>query len=172
MGAWFGTDGIRGRAGQAPLVPAFLRRLGRALGEQAGAGGAPGAGPLVLVARDTRESGPGISADLEHGLAAAGARVLDLGVVPTPGLPLAMRDRGAALGIVVSASHNPWEDNGVKVFGPGGTKLLDEVEAAVERRVAALGGVEPDAEAFASMPQYVGFNVMPDSCASRPNGST
>ena len=147
MGAWFGTDGIRGRAGQAPLVPAFLRRLGRALGEQAGAGGAPGAGPLVLVARDTRESGPGISADLEHGLAAAGARVLDLGVVPTPGLPLAMRDRGAALGIVVSASHNPWEDNGVKVFGPGGTKLLDEVEAAVERRVAALGGVEPDGEA-------------------------
>jgi phosphoglucosamine mutase len=132
---WFGTDGIRARAGQAPLVPAFLSRLGRALGEQAGARG------LVLLASDTRESGPAIVASLASGLAAAGADVLDLGVMPTAGLPVAMRARGAVLGLMVSASHNPWRDNGVKVFGPQGAKLDDAREAELEARVHALGGV-------------------------------
>jgi phosphoglucosamine mutase len=131
---WFGTDGIRTRAGEPPLVPAFLVRLGRALGEQAGQGG------LVYLARDTRESGPGIVAALASGLAGAGADVLDLGVMPTAGLPVAMRARGAARGLMVSASHNPWQDNGVKVFGPGGAKLTDEREARLEARVEALGG--------------------------------
>ena len=129
---WFGTDGVRGRAGQPPLQPAWLGALGCALGEQAGAGG------LVLVARDTRESGPEIVAALAGGLSAAGARVLDLGLMPTAGLPLAMRLRAAPAGIVVSASHNPWTDNGLKVFGPGGLKLSDEREAGLEQRVATL----------------------------------
>ncbi|RKY17739.1 MAG: phosphoglucosamine mutase [Planctomycetota bacterium] len=135
---WFGTDGVRGPAGEGPLAAPFLRRLGRALGEQAGAES------LVLLARDTRESGPAIAASLAAGLSASGARPLDLGVLPTPGLPLAMRARGAALGVVVSASHNPWRDNGVKVFGAGGHKLDDASEQALEARVDELGGVADD----------------------------
>ncbi len=140
---WFGTDGIRTRAGEAPLVPAFLQRLGRALGEFAAAQeqAAGHDGRLVLIARDTRESGPAIVQALCTGLLAAGARVVDLGVVPTAGLPVAMRARGAALGIVVSASHNPWTDNGIKLFGAGGAKLSDATEERLEAAVIALGGV-------------------------------
>lgn len=130
---WFGTDGIRGTAGEFPLEPGFLRRLGRALGEQARGG-------AVLLARDTRESGPGIAAALAEGLLGEGAAVTDLGVLPTAGLPLALRARGAALGVVVSASHNPWADNGLKVFGAGGLKLPDAAEAVLEARVSALEG--------------------------------
>lgn len=133
---WFGTDGIRGRAGEFPLVPEFMTRLGRALGEEA-------LGGLVLIARDTRESGPAIVEALAAGLLGEGAQVLDFGVTPTAGLPVAMRTQGAALGLVVSASHNPWEDNGVKVFGAGGLKLSDEREAAIERRIKALEGAPP-----------------------------
>jgi phosphoglucosamine mutase len=138
---WFGTDGIRTRAGEPPLVPAFLARLGLALGEQAGQGGA------VFLARDTRESGPSIVAALAAGLTSAGAEVLDLGVMPTAGLPVVMRARGAALGLMVSASHNPWQDNGIKVFGAGGAKLTDEREAQLEARVQSLGGVAPETSA-------------------------
>ncbi len=133
---WFGTDGIRGRAGEFPLLPEFMTRLGRALGEQA-------AGGEVLLARDTRESGPAIVDALVAGLLGEGASVSDLGVLPTAGLPVAMRARGAALGLVVSASHNPWQDNGVKVFGGGGLKLPDEREAVLETRILALDGAAP-----------------------------
>jgi phosphoglucosamine mutase len=135
---WFGTDGIRGRAGEFPLLPEFMTRLGRALGEEARGG-------LVLIARDTRESGPAIVQALADGLLGEGAQVVDCGVEPTAALPVAMRQRGAALGLVVSASHNPWEDNGVKVFGAGGLKLPDEREAALERRIVALEGAPPRA---------------------------
>ncbi|MFT7464320.1 MAG: phosphoglucosamine mutase [Pseudohongiellaceae bacterium] len=142
---WFGTDGIRGKAGTGPLATPFLVRLGLALGEQAKGSAAEDAEhPLVLLARDTRESGPAITVALSDGLCAAGANVIDLGVLPTPGLAMAMRSRGAQRGVVVSASHNPWEDNGVKVFGSGGHKLTDDQEHALEARVEALGG-ETDA---------------------------
>lgn len=138
---WFGTDGIRGKAGEGPLATPFLVRLGLALGEQARSdAGREEPRALVLLARDTRESGPAISTALADGLSAAGADVIDLGVLPTPGLAMAMRSRGARRGVVVSASHNPWEDNGVKVFGAGGHKLTDEQEHALEARVEALGG--------------------------------
>lgn len=133
---WFGTDGVRGRAGEGPLATPFLVRLGRALGEQVAADG----GGEVLLARDTRASGPAIVSALADGLASAGARVIDLGVLPTPGLALAMRARRSARGAVVSASHNPWQDNGVKLFGPGGHKLSDGQEHALEDRVVELGG--------------------------------
>jgi phosphoglucosamine mutase len=140
---WFGTDGIRGKAGEGALSTPFLVRLGRALGEQAlteGAADSSDSGSLVLLGRDTRESGPAITTALADGLGSAGADVLDLGVLPTPGLAMAMRARGARRGVVVSASHNPWEDNGVKVFGAGGHKLTDDQEHALEERVEALGG--------------------------------
>lgn len=135
---WFGTDGIRGRAGVEPLVPDFLARLGRALGEQSDGG-------EVLLGRDTRESGPAIAGDLARGLRAGGARVTDLGVLPTAAVPMAMRVRGAAFGVMVSASHNPWADNGVKVFAAGGLKLGDAQEIALEERIEALPAVPADA---------------------------
>ncbi|GJM21560.1 MAG: phosphoglucosamine mutase [Planctomycetota bacterium] len=139
---WFGTDGIRGEAGVGPLALPFLLRLGRALGEQVleearAAGAQPGA---VLIARDTRESGPAITTALADGLRTAGVDTLDLGVLPTAGLPMAMRESNAPRGVVVSASHNPWADNGVKLFGPGGHKLTDEQEHGLEARIASLGG--------------------------------
>lgn len=140
---WFGTDGVRGVAGEGPLAAPFLRRLGQALGEQA-VQESGAAGARVLLARDTRQSGPAIAAALATGLTAAGAQPLDLGVLPTPGLPLAMAERGAPRGVVVSASHNPWRDNGVKVFGGGGSKLDDQQEAALEARIEALGGETDD----------------------------
>jgi phosphoglucosamine mutase len=133
---WFGTDGIRGKAGVEPLVPDTLARLGRALGDHAG-------GEPVLIARDTRASGPGIVDALVRGLVAAGSPVTDLGVMPTAGLPLEVRARGAALGLVVSASHNPWKDNGIKVFGADGLKLSDGGEVALETRVEDLADSPP-----------------------------
>lgn len=139
---WFGTDGIRGRAGEEPLVPDTLCRLGRALGDHAGGG-------EVLIARDTRASGPGIVDALVDGLATAGSRIIDLGVLPTAGLPLEVRARGAALGVVVSASHNPWHDNGIKVFGADGSKLTDESEAELEARMEALAESPPPSGAGA-----------------------
>jgi phosphoglucosamine mutase len=137
---WFGTDGIRCRAGSGPLATPFLVRLGRAMGEQVLEEDPQGESHLALLARDTRESGPAISSALAEGLTLGGMTVVDLGVLPTPGLAMAMRARGAQRGIVVSASHNPWQDNGVKTFGPGGHKLTDDQEHALERRVVALGG--------------------------------
>jgi len=133
---WFGTDGIRGRAGEEPLVPDTLARLGRALGDHAG-------GEAVLIARDTRASGPEIVEALVRGLSAAGSPVTDLGVMPTAGLPLEVRARGAALGLVVSASHNPWKDNGIKVFGADGLKLSDGGEVALEARLDVLTDSPP-----------------------------
>jgi len=130
---WFGTDGIRGRAGAEPLTESFLVRLGMALGREVGAGA------QVLVGRDTRESGPAIITHLSNGLLGANARVVDLGVIPTPAMPMALRARDAALGIIVSASHNPWPDNGIKLFGRGGVKLPDAREAAIEAIVEQLG---------------------------------
>jgi len=137
---WFGTDGIRGKAREGPLSTPFLVRLGRALGEQALDDVDSSDNSLVLLGRDTRESGPAITTALSQGLGAAGAEVVDLGVLPTPGLAMAMRARGARRGVVVSASHNTWEDNGVKVFGAGGHKLTDEQEHDLEVRVEELGG--------------------------------
>ncbi len=149
---WFGTDGIRGKAGAEPLTPLFLRQLGCALGEVAAASSG-----LVLLARDTRESGPAIAADLARGLIGAGARVIDLGVVPTAGLPLQVLEGGAALGVMVSASHNPWQDNGVKVFGGNGLKLEDAAEQALELRVAALlSSADDDVDAGADRASAAG----------------
>ncbi len=136
---WFGTDGIRGKAGAEPLTVPFLTRLGQVLGEQARQASSSAGRGLALLARDTRESGPEIARALALGMAAEGLTVVDLGVLPTAGMPLAMRREEAALGLVISASHNPWQDNGVKVFGRGGLKLPDAAEAAVEARLESMG---------------------------------
>jgi len=131
----FGTDGVRGPAGSWPLDVEGMQTIGLALGEHVCEGEQ---GRRVLVARDTRESGPLLSTALVGGLVAGGAEVVDLGVYPTGALSLAVSQQGAAAGVMVTASHNPWPDNGVKVMGPGGGKLLDQ--AALEARFGRASG--------------------------------
>lgn len=128
---FFGTDGVRGKFGDAVMNPDFVRRLAHAAGRHAGA--SLGAGTKrALIGRDTRGSGPALEAAVAEGLAAAGWDVGLLGVVPTPAVSLAVRELGAQLGVVITASHNPAEDNGVKFFAASGHKLPDAEEAAIE----------------------------------------
>lgn len=133
----FGTDGVRGRAGEL-VTPQLARALGAAaIAEIAGSGG------RLLVIRDTRESGPALEAALADGASLAGAHVTLGGVLPTPVAPLLVAAGAFDCAAVVSASHNPYEDNGIKLFGPGGFKLGDEAELAIEQRL----GAAPDAAA-------------------------
>ena len=129
----FGTDGVRGVAGEYPLDHATVRRLGaavvRALPRSAEA-------PRVLVGRDTRESGAWIEAELAHGASGEGARVVSAGVVPTPAVAYLTRSAGYDLGLVISASHNPFADNGIKVFSGKGEKFTENVEREVEAVVS------------------------------------
>jgi phosphoglucosamine mutase len=130
----FGTDGLRGRAGVFPLDPRSLRVLGREVGESVRKEGAQ----RVVLGGDTRESTPAMAAELAAGLEESGRAVASAGVVPTPAvaeLVLALR---AGAGISVSASHNPYEDNGVKVFGRDGRKWPDEKEEALEKKLLSL----------------------------------
>ena len=133
MGRLFGTDGVRGVAGEF-LTADLALALGRAA-----AATAPASSPQVLIVRDTRESGEMLEAALAAGVSAAGGQALLGGVLPTPGAALLLRRFGFDLAAVVSASHNPYRDNGIKFFGPGATKLSDEAEARIEELVAADG---------------------------------
>jgi phosphoglucosamine mutase len=130
VGKLFGTDGVRGVAGEF-LTAGLALALGRAA-----AATSPAQAPQVLIVRDTRESGEMLEAALAAGVAAAGGQALLGGVLPTPGAPLLLRRYGFDLAAVVSASHNPYQDNGIKFFGPEGTKLSDDQEAEIERLVA------------------------------------
>jgi phosphoglucosamine mutase len=131
----FGTDGIRGKAGQAPLVPETVARVGAALVKTMFATDASHRLRYV-IGRDTRESGTWIEDELARGLNAEGATVVSAGVVPTPAIAYLARSEGFDAGIVISASHNPYEDNGIKVFGGSGTKLTAQLESSVESLVA------------------------------------
>jgi phosphoglucosamine mutase len=129
----FGTDGIRGKAGVAPLEPATVARVGEALVRSLAAGAAP---HRFVIGRDTRESGEWIEEELARGLTSGGATVVSAGVVPTPAVAYLARTEGFDAGLVISASHNPYEDNGIKVFGGSGVKLTAALEASVEALVA------------------------------------
>src|SRR5688572_32822360 len=131
----FGTDGIRGKAGTAPLEPETVARVGAALVKTMIASD-PGHRLRYVIGRDTRESGTWIEDELARGLSAEGATVVSAGVVPTPAIAYLARSEGFDAGIVISASHNPYEDNGIKVFGGAGTKLTEQLEASVETIVA------------------------------------
>ena len=124
----FGTDGIRGRAHEYPVTTDMASRLGAAVVKVLGAGG----GTKVLIGRDTRESGADLEKGLEAGLLGAGAQVVKLGVVPTPAVAVLVKHLGAAAAVMITASHNPFEDNGMKIFGGDGFKLPDELEEAIE----------------------------------------
>ena len=132
MGTYFGTDGIRGVAGDL-LTPEFAVRVGRA--GAAVLATTHGPHPLFVIGRDTRLSGPMLEAGLVAGLTSGGARVEIAGVIPTPGLAALVLQRGADAGVVVSASHNPFEDNGIKFFSSAGLKLSDEEEAEIEAHI-------------------------------------
>lgn len=125
---YFGTDGVRGRVGEPPITADFMLRLGRAAGVVL----AKGQKRAVVIGKDTRISGYMFESALEAGLAAAGADVLLLGPMPTPAVAYLTRTLYACAGIVISASHNPYLDNGIKFFSANGEKLPDEVEAAIE----------------------------------------
>lgn len=126
MGRLFGTDGIRGVA-NADLTPELAMRVGRAAGGVLGASGAP-----FFIGRDTRISGPMLEAAIAAGLCSVGVSADLGGILPTPAIAFLTRQRAAACGVVISASHNPVEDNGIKFFGPDGFKLPDAVEDAIE----------------------------------------
>lgn len=132
---YFGTDGIRGKVGESPITPDFVMRLGYAAGRVLAcrAGNlAKGAHPAVLIGKDTRISGYMLEAALEAGLSAAGVDVLLTGPMPTPAVAYLTRALRAQAGIVISASHNPYYDNGIKFFSSLGAKLDDEIEHAIE----------------------------------------
>ena len=126
---YFGTDGIRGRVGQSPITPDFVLRLAHAVGRVLKASEAH---PVVLIGKDTRISGYMLESALESGFNSAGVDVVLLGPVPTPAVAYLTRAQRASLGVVISASHNPYEDNGIKFFSAEGAKLPDEWELAVE----------------------------------------
>ena len=134
----FGTDGIRGVPGEVPLDDATLDRVGLALGEYVSSNGrSPDARARVLIGRDTRESGPHIADRIARGLAAAGVEAVSAGVLTTPGVAWLVQHEGFAAGVVISASHNPYHDNGVKLISSTGMKFPDAVEAELERFILA-----------------------------------
>ena len=130
---YFGTDGIRGTVGQAPITPDFMLRLGHAVGRVLRRSGSR---PTVLIGKDTRISGYMIESSLEAGLSSAGVDTLLTGPLPTPGVAYLTRALRLDLGVVISASHNAYPDNGVKFFSAKGEKLSDEWELAVEAALA------------------------------------
>ena len=142
MARLFGTDGMRGEAGRFPLDAASVRVLGRSLarhlaGREKDAGEHP---PLIITGRDTRESGDWIERAFSRGAREAGARVESAGIITTPGVAFLARRNRADAGVVISASHNPFQDNGIKIFAPSGRKLDDATERLIEADIEREAG--------------------------------
>ena len=134
----FGTDGIRGVAGRFPLDQATVLKIGSALGMVLkNTSGHVG----VVLGKDTRESNEWISRALASGLVSTGAQVIDAGIITTPGVAFLTRRHEMSAGVMVSASHNPYEDNGIKVFSPTGTKLAEAQELEIESSDQGSAGI-------------------------------
>src|ERR1700720_115808 len=135
---YFGTDGVRGSVGELPITPELVLRLGYAAGRVVAAesAGRHGETPAVPIGKDTRMQGHLLEAALEAGLSAAGVDVYLSGPLPTPAVAYLTRALRLSAGIVISASHNPFEDNGIKFFSGSGAKLADTVEKAIETELA------------------------------------
>jgi len=133
---YFGTDGIRGEVGQFPIIPEFITRLGYAAGRVLSSQAKPGERCKILIGKDTRVSGYLLEAALEAGFAAAGVDVKLCGPMPTPGVAYLTKALRLSAGVVISASHNPYQDNGIKFFSAEGDKLSDEFELAIEAELA------------------------------------
>src|SRR5581483_2461527 len=142
--SYFGTDGIRGRVGEEPITPELVLKLGWAAGCVLGKGTTDHT--KILIGKDTRVSGYLLESLLEAGLSAAGVDIRLLGPMPTPAIAYLTRTARARAGIVISASHNPYDDNGIKFFSSDGTKLPDSTELAIEEMMQRpLTTVGPDA---------------------------
>ena len=154
----FGTDGIRGVAGQSPLDSKTIYAVGLALAHQVKASNSH---PKLLLGMDTRESSNWIAAVLSAGITDGGAKVENAGVITTPAIAYLARKHGFDAGVVISASHNPWQDNGIKVFGGNGYKLPDETELRMEEEIfRRLDGVtEPDISALTAPPVNAQFRA-------------
>ena len=129
---YFGTDGIRGTVGQAPITPDFVMRLAHAVGRVLRQ---KEDHPVVLIGKDTRISGYMLESALVAGICSMGVDVLQVGPLPTPGIAYITSSMRADAGVVISASHNQFQDNGIKFFSANGTKLADSVEAAIEDKL-------------------------------------
>ena len=145
---YFGTDGVRGRVGEPPITPDFVMRLGYAAGKVLAAGQdlPPGEHASVLIGKDTRISGYMLESALQAGLSAAGVDIYLAGPMPTPAVAYLTRALRLQAGIVISASHNPFEDNGIKFFSADGNKLPDAVEHAIESRLDRPLEIMPSAQ--------------------------
>src|SRR5437764_6418837 len=132
MRTLFGTDGIRGKAHLYPFDGPTMFALGEALAHRLGRGSS------ILLGMDTRESGPEIARALTAGIGQGGGQAIFIGIVPTPAVAYLCRTSDAAAGISISASHNPFDDNGVKIFGHDGMKLADAIEEEIEDELRAL----------------------------------
>ena len=139
---YFGTDGIRGTVGQAPITPEFMLKLGWAAGKVFSEKGVT----RMMIGKDTRISGYMFESALEAGLVAAGVDVLMLGPMPTPAIAYLARTFRSCAGIVISASHNPFHDNGIKFFSSEGQKLDDEMEMAIEALLGQSMDMVPSAK--------------------------
>ena len=137
----FGTDGVRGEAGRFPLDQGTLRTVGASLASHLGKNS--NSPPLIIVGRDTRESGPWLEKALIDGAIEAGAQCQSAGVITTPGVAFLARSLPADAGVVISASHNSYQDNGFKIFAPSGRKLNDETERLIEADILAKQSLAP-----------------------------
>ncbi|MBT3826693.1 MAG: phosphoglucosamine mutase, partial [Nitrosomonadales bacterium] len=129
---YFGTDGIRGKVGSLPITPEFFVKLGYAAGIVLSRRNKRGQKPSVVIGKDTRISGYMLESALEAGFSSAGVNVFLTGPIPTPAIAYLTRSRKADFGVIISASHNPYDDNGVKFFSSKGLKLSDEIECEIE----------------------------------------
>ena len=145
----FGTDGIRAIAGEPPLDRATIYAVGLALAHQLRSAHPV---PHLLLGKDTRESGDWIAETIASGLVAGGATIANAGVITTPAIAYLTRKYGFATGIVISASHNPWQDNGIKLFGSDGYKLPDTLELAIEEEIFRLLGSAAAVKPLAALP--------------------
>jgi len=166
MGRLFGTDGVRGRAGEYPLDVATIQRLGAALARALDEGRG---GIRFLAGRDTRESGPWIERELAVGIRSQGGLLVSAGVIPTPAVAYLTPRMGYTAGVVISASHNPFEDNGIKVFSGSGTKFTEALEERVEAMIDDQGAVVParpaDVEQIDYRAEYLEhlLNILPSA---------
>src|SRR6516162_11230824 len=140
----FGTDGIRGVANQDPMTAEVALRLGQAVAQRFRHPARPG---RIVIGKDTRLSGYMLESALQAGIVSAGADVMLVGPLPTPGIAFITWSMRADAGVVISASHNPYQDNGIKIFAADGFKLPDEVEVDLERRMEAIAKGNGDAHA-------------------------
>src|SRR3954451_2257244 len=143
----FGTDGVRGKAGEYPLDHETVACIGGALVRAMQHSGGPARPLRFVVGRDTRESGEWIERELARGVHSAGAEITSAGVIPTPAIAFVTRDMGFDAGLVISASHNPFEDNGIKVFSGAGEKFTEALEQQVEAIITGSSWQVPAGDA-------------------------